>query len=47
MRKAKIVDIRVTDKAVDPYGVEHSIPEEAKARVNSFRPSGIEIREIK
>lgn len=47
MRKAKIVDISVIDKAVDPYGVEHNIPEEAKARVNSFRPSGINIIEIK
>ena len=47
MRKAKIVDISVSDTAYDPYGVEHKIPAEAKARVNSFRPSGIEIREIK
>lgn len=47
MRKAKIIDIRDGDKAVDPYGIEHHIPEEAKARVNSFRPSGIKIKEIK
>ena len=47
MRKAKIVDIRATDKAIDPYGVEHGIPEEAKAKINSCRPSGINIIEIK
>ena len=47
MRKAKIVDIRVTHKAIDPYGVEHGIPEEAKAKINSCRPSGINIIEIK
>ena len=47
MRKAKIIDIRVSDKAVDPYGVEHNIPEKAKAVVNSFRTSDINIIEIK
>jgi len=47
MRKAKIVDIRATDKAIDPYGVEHNIPEEAKVAINTFRPSGIQIKEIK
>ena len=47
MRKARIVDIRATDKAIDPYGVEHNIPEKAKVAINTFRPSGIQTKEIK
>jgi len=47
MRKAKIIDIRTTDKAVDPYGVTHIIPDMSKAAVNSFQPKGIKIIEIK
>jgi len=47
MRKAKIVDIRTSDKALDPYGVEHNIPEESRTIINSFRTSDINIIEIK
>lgn len=47
MRKIKIVDIRTTDKAVDPYGVEHSIPQESSIKINTMRKRIINITEIK
>ena len=47
MRKATIVDIRATDMAIDPYGVEHSIPDEANSWINTVRPRNIYIKEIK
>ena len=47
MRKVKIVDIRTTDKATDPYGVEHDIPQESSIKINTMRKRIINIREIK
>ena len=47
MRKVKIVDIRTTDKAVDPYGVEHEIPSESSIKINTMRKRIINITEIK
>lgn len=47
MRKVKIVDIRTTDKAVDPYGVEHNIPQESSIKINTMRKRIINITEIK
>jgi hypothetical protein len=47
MRKVKIVDIRTTDKAVDPYGVEHDIPSESSIKINTMRKRTINITEIK
>lgn len=47
MRKVKIVDIRTTDKAVDPYGVEHDIPSESSIKINTMRKRIINITEIK
>lgn len=47
MRKVKIVDIRTTDKAVDPYGVEHDIPTESSIKINTMRKRIINITEIK
>ena len=46
-RKIKIVDIRSTDKAIDPYGVEHIIPDESSIKINSMRKRVINIIEIK
>lgn len=47
MRKVKIVDIRTTDKAVDPYGIEHDIPSESSIKINTMRKRIINITEIK
>ena len=47
MRKVKIVDIRTTDKDVDPYGVEHNIPSESSIKINTMRKRIINITEIK
>ena len=46
-RKIKIVDIRTTDKAVDPYGVEHDIPSESSIKINTMRKRIINVTEIK
>ena len=46
-RKIKIVDIRTTDKAVDPYGVEHDIPSESSIKINTMRKRNINVKEIK
>ena len=45
--KIKIVDIRTTDKATDPYGVEHKIPIESSIKVNTIRKRIINVAEIK
>jgi len=47
MRKVKIVDIRTTDKAVDPYGNEHILPSESSIKINTMRKRIINITEIK
>ena len=47
MRKVKIVDIRTTDKAVDPYGNEHTLPTESSIKINTMRKRIINIKEIK
>jgi hypothetical protein len=47
MRKVKIVDIRTTDKAVDPYGNEHILPTESSIKINTMRKRIINIKEIK
>jgi nitroreductase len=47
MRKVKIVDIRTTDKAIDPYSVEHDIPSESSIKINTMRKRIINITEIK
>lgn len=47
MRKVKIVDIRTTDKDVDPYGVEHDIPQESSIKINTMRKRIINVTEIK
>lgn len=46
-RKVKIVDIRTTDKAVDPYGNEHTLPTESSIKINTMRKRIININEIK
>jgi len=45
--KIKIVDIRTTNKATDPYGVEHIIPNESSIKVNTIRKRKINVTEIK
>ena len=45
--KIKIVDIRTTDKAIDPYGVEHEIPSESSIKINTMRKRIINVTEIK
>ncbi len=45
--KIKIVDIRTTNKATDPYGVEHEIPSESSIKVNTIRKRKINVTEIK
>ena len=47
MRKVKIIDIRTTNKAIDPYGVEHDIPSESSIKINTMRKRNINITEIK
>lgn len=47
MRKVKIVDIRTTDRAVDPYGNEHILPTESSIKINTMRKRTININEIK
>lgn len=47
MRKVKIVDIRTTDKAVDPYGNEHTLPTESSIKINTMRKRIININKIK
>ena len=47
MRKVKIVDIRTTDKAVDPYGNEHILPTESSIKINTMRKRIINITKIK
>ena len=47
MRKIKIVDIRDTDKATDPYGNVHDIPSESSIKINTMRKRIINITEIK
>jgi nitroreductase len=49
MRKAEIIDIRGKEnqKILDLYGNEHTIPEKAEFKINSFRKRGIDIIEIK
>ena len=47
LRKVKIVDIRTTRVATDPYGVEHEIPEKHESKINSFRNRIINVTEIK
>lgn len=46
-RKVKIIDIRTTDKAVDPYGNVHDIPQESSIKINTMRKRVINITEIK
>jgi nitroreductase len=46
-RKVKIIDIRTTDKAVDPYGNVHDIPQESSIKINTMRKRVINVREIK
>lgn len=46
-RKAKIVDIRITDSAIDPYGNKHIIPTESSIKINTIRQRVINITEIK
>ena len=46
-RKAKIVDIRTTDSAIDPYGNKHIIPTESSIKINTMRKRVINITEIK
>ena len=47
MRKVKIVDIRTTDRATDPYGNEHTLPTESSIKINTMRKRIININEIK
>jgi nitroreductase len=49
MRKAEIIDIKGKEnqKIKDLYGNEHTIPEKAEFKINSFRKRGIDIIEIK
>jgi nitroreductase len=46
-RKIKIVDIKTTDKAQDPYGVWHKIPDRADIKINTMRKRDIKAIEIK
>jgi hypothetical protein len=46
-RKVKIIDIRSTDQAVDPYGTLHQIPDESSIKINTMRKRIININEIK
>ena len=41
------MDIRTTDKAIDPYGVEHEIPSESSIKINTMRKRIINVTEIK
>ena len=46
-RKIKIVDIKTTNRAQDPYGVWHDIPNRADIKINTMRKRNIEAIEIK
>ena len=46
-RKVKIVDIRSSDKATDPYGNVHELPDKSMTWTNSNRERDIQIKEIK
>jgi nitroreductase len=46
-RKVKIVDIRTTNEAVDPYGDKHEIPSESSIKINTMRKRVINVQEIK
>lgn len=46
-RKAKIIDIRTTNTAIDPYGNIHTIPTESSIKINTMRKRVINITEIK
>jgi nitroreductase len=46
-RKVKIVDIRTTDKEVDPYGDVHLIPDDSSIKINTMRKRLINITKIK
>lgn len=46
-RKVKIIDIRTTDTAEDPYGNVHNIPQESSIKINTMRKRIINITEIK
>ena len=49
MRKAKIVDIknRANEIEIDPYGVEHMLPENTNILINGWRERKIKVTEIK
>jgi hypothetical protein len=46
-RKVKIVDVRTTDSAIDPYGNKHAIPSESSIKINTIRKRSINVTEIK
>lgn len=46
LRQCKIVDIRTTDKAVDPYGNIHHLPEIGSHKINTVHPRDIKCIEI-
>ena len=46
-REVKIVDIRSSDKATDPYGNVHELPDKSMTWTNSNRERDIKITEIK
>jgi hypothetical protein len=46
-RKIKIIDIKTTNKAQDPYGKWHDIPDRADIKINTMRKRNIETFEIK
>jgi nitroreductase len=46
-RKTKIIDIRTTNTATDPYGNVHTIPTESSIKINTIRKRLINITEIK
>ena len=46
-RKIKIVDIKTTNRAQDPYGVWHEIPDRADIKINTMRKKDIKTIEIK
>ena len=46
-RKIKIVDIKTTNRAQDPYGVWHDIPNRADIKINTMRKRDIKAIEIK
>jgi|TARA_B110000858_G_scaffold133848_1_gene152153 nitroreductase len=46
-RQVKMVDIRYSDKAVDPYGNVHELPEKNLAHLNSHHFRDIKVIEIK